>query len=190
VHDTLVLDMYWQPQHTCSWMEAVKLVWEGRAQVIKEDEGGRVLRSPSMTMGMPRVIVVKNAWVRRKRVAVPCTRRNIAIRDESRCQYCGYILQTSEYTLDHVIPRSQGGTTTWKNTVLACAECNHDKDGRTPAQAGMALRKTPVEPKVNDPRFNFKLRLGKKFRPEWTEYMRWKDAENGAWSYWNIALEP
>ena len=77
--DTLILDMNWQPQSFCSWQNAVKLIWEGRATVVKEDEGGRVLRSPSFQMGMPRVIVVKNAWRRRKRLAVPFSDRKSVV---------------------------------------------------------------------------------------------------------------
>ncbi len=69
-HDTLVLDMNWQPTGFCSWQNAVKLLWEGRAEKVKEDSE-RILHSPSFSMGMPRVIVVRNAWTRRKRQAVP-----------------------------------------------------------------------------------------------------------------------
>ena len=106
--DTLVLDMNWQPVGFCDWMNAVKLYWEGRAKIIKEDEAGRVLHSPSFEMGLPRVILVKNAWTRRKRMAVPCTRRNLLVRDNAECQYCGRVISTHEYTQDHVIPQCQG----------------------------------------------------------------------------------
>lgn len=178
--DTLVLDMNWKPVGFCSWQNAVKLVWEERAQIVREDEAGRVLRSPSFSMGMPRVIVVRNAWSRRKKQAVPFSRRNIAIRDNSECQYCGKVLQTAQYTMDHVVPRSQGGLSTWVNLVLACMRCNKYKAGCTPAQAGMKLLQVPAEPKHDDPKYNFKLHI-RKMRPEW------KDWES--WLYWHITLE-
>jgi 5-methylcytosine-specific restriction endonuclease McrA len=186
--DTLVLDSNWQPKSFCSWQNAVKLIWEGRAQVIKEDEAGRVLRSPSFTMGMPRVIVVKNSWIRRKRQAVPFSRRNIAIRDHSECQYCGRVLETAEYTLDHVVPRSQGGVSSWTNLVLACIRCNKRKSGETLAQSGMRLLHEPVAPKVDDPRFNFKLHI-RNLRPEWKDWQNWLYAEKASYLYWNITLD-
>src|SRR5271157_4981149 len=143
--DTLVLDSNWTPKSFCSWQGAVKLIWEGRAEVVKEDETGKVLHSPSLTMGMPRVIVIKNSWVRRKRLSVPCSRRNILVRDNSECQYCGHTLNLSDFTLDHVVPRSQGGTSCWTNLVAACVRCNKRKDHQTLKESGMRLLKAPVE---------------------------------------------
>lgn len=178
--DTLVLDMNWQPVGFCDWMNAVKLYWEGRAKVIKEDEAGRVLHSPSFEMGLPRVILVKNAWTRRKKLSVPCTRRNLLVRDNATCQYCGKVVHTSEYTIDHIIPQCQQGKSTWDNLATACMKCNKLKGGRTPAQAGMRLLNKPYTPKPTDPRFNFKLHVSK-MRPEWKE---WE-----SWLYWNAVID-
>jgi 5-methylcytosine-specific restriction endonuclease McrA len=179
--DTLILDSNWRPAGFCSWQNAVKLAYEGRADIIREDEAGRILRSVNFQMGMPRVIVVKNAWTRRRKMAVPFSRRNIALRDNSECQYCGKLLKTHEYTLDHVLPRSQGGLSTWLNLVLACVRCNKRKAGCTPTQAGMQLLQQPFEPKRDDPKYNFKLHI-RKLRPEWKEW--------ASWLYWNVSLEP
>src|SRR6185369_15497990 len=103
--DTLVLDMTGTPVGFVSWQRAVKLYWEDRAIILDED-ANRILHSPSFEMNMPTVI-------RRKNSVVPFSRRNIAVRDNSECQYCGKLLKTHEYTLDHVVPRSQGGLSTW-----------------------------------------------------------------------------
>jgi 5-methylcytosine-specific restriction endonuclease McrA len=181
MQDCLVLDSNWKPQSFCHWTNAIKLIWEGRAEVVKEDEAGRILRSPSLSMGMPRVIVVKNAWTRRKKQSVPFSRRNVAVRDNSRCQYCGKVLQTQQYTLDHVVPRCNGGVSSWTNLVLACVRCNKSKSGCTLAEAGMKLLKTPIEPKADDPKYNFKLHVTR-MRPEWKEWT--------SWLYWNATLEP
>jgi 5-methylcytosine-specific restriction endonuclease McrA len=180
MNDTLVLDSNWQPVGFCNWQNAVKLYWEDRAEIVKEDEGGKVLRSPSFEMGMPRVIQVKNAWTKRKRMAVPCTRRNILTRDHATCQYCGKVVHTTDYTIDHVNPRCQGGITEWSNVVIACIRCNKRKGGRTPEQADMPLLHQPVVPKVSDPKFNFKLHINK-LRPEWKQ---WE-----SWLYWNVELD-
>jgi 5-methylcytosine-specific restriction endonuclease McrA len=131
-------------------------------------------------MGMPRVICVRNAWVRRKKQAVPCTRRNLLVRDHASCQYCGKVIKTHEYTTDHVIPLCQEGKSTWENLVIACMRCNKSKGGRTPEQAGMELIQKPFMPKANDPRFNFKLHI-RTMRPEW------KDWES--WLYWNAVID-
>ena len=178
--DTLVLDMNWQPVNFCSWQNAIKLIWEERAKVVKEDEAGRVLHSPSFVTGLPRVIVVRNAWVRRKKLSVPCTRRNLLVRNHASCQYCGKVIRTHEYTTDHVIPLCQGGMSDWENLAIACMRCNKSKGGRTPEQAGMELLQKPYTPKANDPRFNFKLHI-RTMRPEW------KDWES--WLYWNAVID-
>jgi 5-methylcytosine-specific restriction endonuclease McrA len=199
--DVLVLDANYRPVGFKPWWEAVKNIYEERADLIKADEsgktlhGGRNANGEIFEMGMPRVIRVRNAWTKRKRMAVPMTRRNVYLRDNGECQYtgrwevqggrkywveCGEKLKTSEYTLDHVNPRVQGGISSWKNMVTSCVECNKAKAGRTPAEAGMRLRKAPVEPHVDDPRYTFKLHITK-LRPEWKE---WAD-----WLYWNIELD-
>lgn len=188
--DCLVLDMSGVPVGFVSWQRAVKLYWEDRATIVNEDMN-RVLHSPSFEMGMPVVIRARNWVQRRKKTTVPFSRRNIAVRDESECQYCGKLLKTQEYTLDHVVPRSQGGKSTWLNLVLACIKCNKHKAGNTPKQAGMLLRKEPVEPKPSDPKYNFKLRI-RKMHPTWKP---WVDAgylyaETHAYAYWNVELEP
>ena len=188
MQDTLVLDKNWMPQSFCSWNTAIKLWYEGRATIIKEDEGGKVLHSPSFTMGMPRIIVIKGVWTKRRRTTVPCSRRNILIRDHATCQYCGKVVTTQEFTLDHVNPRCQGGVTEWSNIVTCCMKCNKKKGGQTPAQAGMHLLMTPGVPKVSDPRFNFRLHI-KKLRPEWSEYKDWLYAEDSSWYYYNVELD-
>jgi 5-methylcytosine-specific restriction endonuclease McrA len=178
-HDTLVLDMTGVPVGFIGWQKAVKLYWEDRATIV-DDDSERILHSPSFEMNMPTVIRAKN-WVRRRRkTAVPFSRRNIAIRDNSECQYCGKELKTSEFTLDHVVPRVQGGISSWVNLVVSCIRCNKRKAGCTPHQAGMKLLRTPVEPKVDDPKYNFKLHI-KRMRPEWKE---WE-----TWLYWNVELD-
>jgi 5-methylcytosine-specific restriction endonuclease McrA len=177
--DTLVLDTLRCPVAFVSWQRAVNLQWQDRAVVVTED-AKRVLRSPSFEMGMPRVIKLRNHISRKLRLRVPMTRRNIAIRDNSSCQYCSTVLETAEYTIDHVLPRARGGSSVWTNLVLACAHCNKRKSDRTLQEAGLALRQKPMEPNQFDPRFNFRLHIHG-LRPEWSDYK--------AYLYWNVELE-
>jgi 5-methylcytosine-specific restriction endonuclease McrA len=108
------------------------------------------------------------------------SRRNIAIRDNSSCQYCGVVLETAEYTIDHVLPRARGGSSVWTNLALACVQCNKRKSDRTRQEAGLTLRQKPLEPNQFDPRFNFRLHIHA-LRPEWSDYK--------AYIYWNVELE-
>ncbi len=188
--DTLVLDMAGVPVGFVSWQRAIKLIWEERASVLCED-ANRILHSPNFEVNMPTVIRAKNWVKRRKKAAVPFSRRSIAIRDNSECQYCGRLLKTEEYTLDHVVPRCQGGLSTWTNLVRSGIKCNKYKSVCTPKEAGMILRKQPAEPRPDDPRFNFKLRI-KKMHPTWKPWGDggWLYAEKAAYAYWNVELEP
>ena len=177
--DTLVLDTLGFPVAFVSWQRAVNLQWQDRAVVVTED-AERILRSPSFEMGMPRVIKLRNHISRKLRLKVPMTRRNIAIRDNSSCQYCGVVLETAEYTIDHVLPRARGGSSVWTNLALACVQCNKRKSDRTPQEARLMLRQKPIEPNQFDPRFNFRLHIHA-LRPEWSDYK--------AYIYWNVELE-
>jgi 5-methylcytosine-specific restriction endonuclease McrA len=156
--DTLVLDTLGFPVAFVSWQRAVNLQWQDRAVMVAED-ATRILRSPSFEMGMPRVIKLRSHISRNLRLQVPMTCWNIAIRDNSSCQYCGVVLETAEYTIDHVLPRARGGNSVWRNLALACGQCNKRKSDRTPQEAGLTLRQKPVEPNQFDPRFNFRLRI-------------------------------
>jgi 5-methylcytosine-specific restriction endonuclease McrA len=108
---------------------------------------------------------------------VKLNRRNLFARDQSRCQYCGRRYPTNELSLDHVIPRSQGGKNTWTNIVCACIHCNVRKGGRTPAQAHMKLILLPAKPK-RSPVLTLKLSDSK--------YASWKQFLDFA--YWNVEL--
>ncbi len=109
---------------------------------------------------------------------VPLNRRNLFARDENRCQYCGWKFRTQELSVDHVLPLSRGGSTTWDNVVCACTGCNKKKGGRTPRGAGMELIRLPGRP-IRNPLIKFKLRRKK--------YYSWKHFLDEA--YWSVALE-
>lgn len=178
--DTLILDPQGFPIGLTNWQKAVTLWAKNRVTIVSEDPI-RVLRSQSYEMNMPVVIQLKNAFARRARREVPFSRRNVAIRDRAQCQYCGKkSLPSNEWTYDHVLPRSRGGKSSWKNMVLACVDCNFYKADRTPEEAGLHLLNKPVRPDVNDKRFAFRLRI-RNVKPEWQPYKHWL--------YWNLELD-
>jgi 5-methylcytosine-specific restriction endonuclease McrA len=128
---------------TCSWKRAIRLIVKGRAEALAE---GDVRIHPSMFA--PKVIrlikAIRSLW----RKEVPWSKQNVHVRDGFKCQYCGNSISKSKVTIDHVIPRAQGGKNLWENTVTACFECNNKKEDRTPSQAHMTLIRKLTKPTI------------------------------------------
>lgn len=140
---TLVLDQGYQPHRVVSWQRAVTMLFDGKVEVVEEYD--EEIRSLYISIKMPAVVRLLHR-VRGKKQAVKFSRINVATRDAFRCQYCGTKHVLSKLTYDHVVPRSQGGRTTWENIVMSCYSCNEEKANRTPAEAGMRLMRVPVKP--------------------------------------------
>jgi len=134
------------------------------------------VRTTRVVIAVPKIIRVLG-YDRLPREVVKLNRRNIYARDGSRCQYCGKPFPTRELTLDHVVPRVQGGENSWTNLVCACVRCNARKGGRTPAQASMKLIRVPKRPRRNPA---IALRLGS------PRYQSWKAFLDEA--YWTVEL--
>lgn len=144
MEQTLVLDVSYQPVQRIIWQEAIVLVLKKAAFVI-EDHPEKYINTVSWKVGMPSIIKLVRPNKRRK--AIKFSRHGIYLRDKGRCQYCSAKLRKSEMQYEHVIPRSQGGTTCWENILMSCMPCNQKKGGRTPQQAGMRQLSVPVRPK-------------------------------------------
>jgi len=140
----LVLNLNYEPVNVTNARRALTLVMASKAEVLEIGRGR--LNSPSTSIECPSVIRLQY-MVRRPKRRIPLTRREVFLRDDYTCQYCG--LRTRDLTLDHVIPRAKGGKHTWDNLVSACAPCNHKKGHRTIEQAHMHLRSRPREPRHN-----------------------------------------
>ena len=141
----LVLNATFEPINVCTVRRATVLLLKARAELVERSE--RELHSESLTM--PRPIVIRlTTYVRVPRDAHrrKITRRAVFARDRWTCQYCGGIRGT--LTIDHVIPRSRGGPSSWDNIVTCCAPCNRRKGDRLPRQAGMHPRKRPRTPRA------------------------------------------
>lgn len=109
-----------------------------------EDE---VIKSAKQMFKLPKVILL-NHYDRLPAKSSKFSRRKVYKRDNYICQYCSKaIYDHEECTLDHVMPRSRGGDTSWENTVLACVKCNFKKANKTPTEAQMPLRRLPQKPK-------------------------------------------
>lgn len=106
------------------------------------------VRSVNFEIRVPRVIRLLG-YERLPRNSIKFNRRNIFLRDENCCQYCGRRYGMQRLSLDHVLPKSRGGPTNWENIVCCCLDCNVRKGGRTPHEAGMQLMRAPRKPARN-----------------------------------------
>ncbi|HVZ94251.1 MAG TPA: HNH endonuclease [Phycisphaerales bacterium] len=134
------------------------------------------VRTVRVEIAVPKVIRLLG-YDRLPAQQVKLNRRNLFARDRNQCQYCGYSFPTSELSIDHVMPRAQGGGDSWENLVCSCVRCNARKGGRTPEQAGMHLVRKPIRPKRNP---LITVRLGQE------KYESWKTFLDNA--YWSVEL--
>jgi 5-methylcytosine-specific restriction endonuclease McrA len=156
----LVLNRSYLPIHVTSVRRAFSLVYQDVARVVNEEyqtydfeswqrlevNGYGGVGTSSGSIRVPRVIVLLS-FDRVPRRHVRYSRVNVFARDKFTCQYCGDQPHRSRLNLDHVVPRSLGGRTTWENVVTSCVDCNRRKGGRTPEQARLRLRRRPQRPR-------------------------------------------
>ena len=188
---TLVLNRSWQPIDVATVARALILLWNDSAEVVDPidyrlfdwsdwsrlvpDQDEPFIQSVRQKIRVPEVITLTQ-FDRMPTQAVTFSRRNVFKRDKMTCQYCGKQPGSEELTIDHVVPRAQGGQSSWTNCVLACVDCNSRKADRTPAEAGMRLRKKSV-------------------RPTWKPIYAQRMNRIESWSkfiseaYWNVELE-
>ena len=180
----LVLNRSYLPIHVTSVRRAFSLIYQGGARAVNVhyetfDFNGWVqsVCSPETDvigtsrggMPVPRVILLTR-FDRLPKRQLRFSRTNIFTRDRFTCQYCAERPPRAQLNLDHVIPRAQGGTTTWENIVCCCVPCNRRKGGRTPEQAGVRLRCKPMRPRWSP-------LLG--IAPSGVRYREWKPFLNG-----------
>jgi 5-methylcytosine-specific restriction endonuclease McrA len=197
----LVLNKFYMAVHVIPVRRAFCLLFKEIAEVITIDDGqyasfnftswrevslarasfrgpdDEFVRTVHFEIQVPRIIRLV-AYDRLPKQKVKFNRRNIFARDGNRCQYCGRKFATSELSLDHVVPRSQGGRATWENIVCACLKCNVRKGGRTPREASMKLFREPVKPRTSP---SLRLKLSHR------KYRSWKAFLDNA--YWSVELE-
>jgi 5-methylcytosine-specific restriction endonuclease McrA len=142
-----------------------------------EPDGHDWISTVSFQIAVPRIIRLL-FYDRLPRNDVKFNRRNIFARDANHCQHCGRRHSTKELSLDHVVPRSMGGKSTWDNIVCSCVKCNVKKGGRTPWQAGLHLVRKPAKPRRNP---MVHVHLGHE------RYRSWKQFLDHA--YWSVELK-
>ncbi|HZK82510.1 MAG TPA: HNH endonuclease [Humisphaera sp.] len=162
-----------------SWQNFDFISWQELSVLKKEFEPDQHdwIHTVRFQIAVPRIIRLLG-YDKLPRQDVKFNRRNIYARDGSRCQYCGKKMPTTDLSLDHVIPKSQNGKTSWDNIVCCCIKCNVKKGGRTPEQAHMHLITKPVKPK-RSPVINIRLADER--------YGSWKQFLDNA--YWSVELK-
>lgn len=188
---TLVLNRNWQAINVATVARALIMLWNESARVVDPNDyqlfdwhdwskqvparDEPFVQAVRQRIRVPEVITLTE-FDRLPSAAVTFSRRNVFKRDRFTCQYCNKQPGSDELTIDHVVPRAQGGESTWTNCVLACWECNSHKADRTPKQASMRLRQEPA-------------------RPTWKPLYSEHATKMESWSkfishaYWNASLE-
>jgi 5-methylcytosine-specific restriction endonuclease McrA len=136
----LVLNASFEPINVCTARRAVVLVLKGVA--LAEESSNTWLHSSRFSMPTPSVIRLRG-YIHIPFERKSLSRKNILLRDHNTCQYCARGFAPQELTLDHIVPRSRGGDSTWDNLVASCRSCNNRKGDRSPEDAGLRLLKRP-----------------------------------------------
>jgi len=133
-----------------TWKRAIRLIYQGKAEVIKSNLLNKVVRNVTGLYEYVIPIAIRLLKVIREvyRKSVPYSKQNVIARD-GMCMYCGS-KNLNDLTIDHVVPKSRGGRSTWENCVAACKHCNNKKGDRTPSEAHMWLIKQPKMPTIHE----------------------------------------
>jgi 5-methylcytosine-specific restriction endonuclease McrA len=162
----LVLNASYEPINICAARRALVLILKGVA--APEEFSPAFLHSARQALKLPSVIRL----LEYRRIPLQTralSRKNILMRDRYTCQYCQRTLPSGELTLDHVMPRSRSGETSWENLVACCHRCNNRKGSRTPEEAGMRLLRPPRPFSLHTSRHIMRL-LGKS-DDQWRKYL-------------------
>ena len=195
--DVLVLNRSFYAIHITNWRRALSLVYLEHARVVDEDyrtynfsywrelssmietHPSGFIRTPSFRIAIPDVIALK-AYDQLPVSEVKFTRRNIYDHYEYRCCYCGDKFATKDLNLEHVLPKSRGGASTWDNIVTSCIPCNLRKGDNLPGEAGMKLLIQPTRPKWKGAQ-SLVLHSNFRVKASWQKFI-----DN---IYWNAELE-
>ena len=159
----LVLNASYEPLNITTWRRAMVMMIKGKAESLEQDTSREIRRGTHL----PTVIRLRQ-YVHVPFRQLPLTRRNLLQRDHHTCQYCG--ARDQPLSIDHVVPRSRGGTDTWENVTTACLSCNVRKGNRTPKEAAMPLHRAPHRP-LSSFSFEATRQIHSGRHREWAKYV-------------------
>lgn len=158
----LVLNLDHSPVAVVTVQKALVLTFLDKVSCLRYYDG-LMIRTVTREFRYPAVVRL-NEYKPIPFKGVMLNRNNLFRRDGHECQYCG---SRKHLTIDHVVPRSKGGPTSWTNLITACNPCNVQKGSRTPEQAGMLLRKQPYRPSLS----HFLAEYAEKHAEEWMPFL-------------------
>lgn len=167
---TLLLNASYEVLSFISERKAIKLLMKGKTEVIANWDDDFITWA-SGSIKHPSVLKLKNLVKINYYNTTNFSRRSVVNRDKSTCQYCSKHLVPSQVTIDHVIPKVQGGTTTFANCVVSCHQCNNKKADRTPEQANMVLLIKPTLPSFGDAHYLNKFQSH--WHTEWDNFLKY-----------------
>lgn len=199
----LILNKNWVPITIVPAHKAIGMLFTDKARVVDEDyatydfeswtdlgklfDSKEYIKTARLKIPVPEVLLLGTGSQPSYR-RVTFSRKNLLKRDRRTCQYCGCKVSTSDFTIDHIQPRSRSGPLSWTNCVIACVKCNLRKDNRTPAEAGMTLLS---EPKIPAPRrMNYSVEIFSK-KVSWQKFIKDDKLRDELASvvYWNCGLK-
>jgi hypothetical protein len=209
---TLVLNKEWRPVNIVPVLDAVMMVFNGRASFLDPEPGRlydfeswvmewddavrsakiaaeRVMPLAGSSLVLPEIVVCSNyrglGYRMNHRRKPAFSRQNVYLRDRNICQFCGRKFRSDDMNMDHVIPKSKGGQTTWENIVLSCVPCNNRKKDHSLKESGMKLIRKPFQPTLADLKINpieqLRMRIRSKPPKTWEAFL-------GEF-YWKVELD-
>lgn len=151
-HPVLFLSSGYEPMFKTDWRRAITAIVGGRAEIVETHKSFQIFTAKG-SIPFPTVVRFTSGILLGKVRNIPTTpkltKRNLHSRDNGQCQYCDKCLNLGEATIDHVVPKSKGGTNTWENVVLACAKCNQRKGNKLLENTSIRLSKKPIQPTMD-----------------------------------------
>ena len=132
------------------WQRAIVLLFQNKAETVKATDTTIYNCDRTFSFIVPRVIRLIEYVKSLMRNKIPYSKRNIFVRDNFTCQFCGKIMQQNECTVDHLIPKVDGGKSSWDNCVCSCKRCNNIKADKSLKHSGLKLRRQPYIPSAGD----------------------------------------
>lgn len=157
----------YHPLSLWTWQEAIKAIFLEKVHVVSQYE--QEVHSTRLTLKLPSIIALKE-YISTSRKP-PFTRYNVFLRDKFQCQYCGEHFTVPELTIDHVIPRSKGGATSWDNVVSACRNCNAEKGSYLPHEIKMYPLNKPHAPSKAALHAIARETIKRDIPPSWHDYL-------------------
>ncbi len=163
MENVIVLNADYSYLNSVSWENAITLIYKNVAIAIKETD--RIVSNVDKTFQflVPKVIKLVRFVNQVFKGRIPYSKRNVFVRDDFTCQYCGDKLTEKQCTIDHVIPRAKGGKSEWSNCVCSCKDCNNWKADKDLYKISLSLKHQPIQPSVAD----FIRKKSKHFKIEW-----------------------